>query len=108
MTSTEKLAMVVPGMREKLILTCWHLNAITTVANAECESSPALDALLDHVAKMHVEAKKMCGMYNQLRSLVGALELEQGAESPQFYVDPMAGCADKDYCPVLSKADGRD
>ena len=87
MNSTEKLAIAVPTMREGLMQWCHHLVAIHTVATRECESSPALDDVIHHVEQMHHQVKMMCGSYDKLRSLVGALEQEQGVEKPRFYED---------------------
>lgn len=101
MNSTEKLAMAVPNMRSSLMMWCGHLNAIHIVASNECEPSPARDALLSHIEETHNKVKAMCSAYDTLRSLVGALELEQDVR-PRFYVDEHAGKVYKCHCPSLA------
>lgn len=102
MTPTEKLAMAVPVMRESLMMWCGHLNAVHIVGADEHAPSPALDEVLKHVAEMHTKVKEMCGLYDNLRSLVGTLEHEQGVKKPIFHADHEAGCVKKSHCPNLS------
>lgn len=101
MTSTAKLAMTIPDMRERFMFWCHHLTALHRVALTECVPSRALEAVTDQVERMHVQVKAMCGAYDLLRSLMGALEREQGVKEPRFYVDHHAGSTVKAHCPRL-------
>jgi len=99
MNSVEKLAIAAKGMWGKNTPWCHYLGAVHAVAANECEPSPERDALVMHIEKMRQQVREMCGSYDKLRSMVGALEAASGVE-PIFYVDDNAGCTDKDFCPV--------
>lgn len=101
MNSTEKLVIVVTDMWGKNTPWCHSLGALYLVADNECESSPEVEALKEHLRHMHGQVKDLCHSYDKLRSMVGAIELEQGVESPRFYADGQAGCVEKHNCPVL-------
>ena len=81
---------------------CGHLVAIHAVATNEHTKSTATDAVIRHVCEMHAKVSGMCSSYDKLRSLVGALEMEQGVASPRFYVDAGAGDVCKCHCPELT------
>jgi len=102
MNMTEKLAMAIPVMRAPLCSWCQHLLILDHVAKHECENSPALQTVIKHLAEMHEKVRSMCNAYDKLRSVVGALELEQGVGEPRFYVDKQAGIVPKYHCPVLN------
>jgi len=99
MNPVEKLSMVVKSMHGGTPSYCNHLGALMLVIDRECEPSPELDALREQVQKMRVQTRELCGSYDVLRSLTGALELSSCVE-PQFYVYCNAGNEHKDFCPV--------
>lgn len=100
MNTTEKIAIAVQKMYGKNTPWCHSLGALHLIAVNECEQSPERDAIITHLEKMHEQIKQLCGSYDKLRSLTGALELVAGVE-PTFYVSPDAGNTNKSFCPIL-------
>jgi len=101
MNPTEKIAVAVKDMWGDNTKWCATLNILNIVAIGEHPPSPALDAVMDQIKAMQISMREMCGEYDKLRSMVGALELERGIENPKFYVDDKAGTVHKCRCPSL-------
>ena len=99
MNPVEKFSIAVQDMWGKNTPWCHGLGALLMVAERECEPSPELDALKEHIKKMQQQVLESCGSHDILRSLTGALELASGVE-PRFYVDKDAGSTRKGFCPV--------
>ncbi len=88
MNPIEKLAVAVQCMRDKQVLhpPCHFLGVIRLVAEGECCPSPARNAILKQADKMLAQCRALCCEYDNLRSLVGTLEREQGVKDPRFWI----------------------
>ena len=100
MNSTERLVVAVQHMWDNSPTLCGSLGAIQLVVDGECESSPEVIAVREHVKHMRIQTREVCDSYDKLRSLVGAVELAEGVEAPSFYVAETPGPYYKHYCPV--------
>ncbi len=100
MHPVEKLSIAVQDMYGKNRAWCHYLGAIHSVATLEIEPSAERDALADHIKQMHDQIRRICGEYDKLRSMTGAMELKSNCK-PRFYVDDSAGETCKGFCPVL-------
>ena len=79
-----RLTVVLKAMWGKNCPSCHHTAALFHVAR-EYPPSPAMDAVKAQVDKMLANEREWCVLFDNLRSLVGAWEREQGAEKPAFY-----------------------
>ena len=100
MNSTERLAIAVKHMWDNSPTLCGSLGAIQMVADDECEDSPEVKAVREHVKHMREQTREICDSYDKLRTLVGAVELAEGIQSPVFYVAETEGPYCKRYCPM--------
>jgi len=92
---TERLTVLVKALWGKNCPLCHHTGALYHVAR-EYPPSPAMDAMKDQIDKMLVSEREWCVLFDNLRSLVGAWEREQGVEQPVFYEGEINGTA----CPM--------
>lgn len=63
---------------------CHHITAAIAVVK-EYPSSPVRIRVAAEIAALAIAQREVCRCYNNLRSLVGTLEREQGNPSPVFY-----------------------
>jgi hypothetical protein len=81
---TERLTTLVRAMWGTNCPVCHHTVALYRVAR-EGTSSPAEEAVKVQIDKMLANEREWCVLFDNLRSLVGTWEREQGVENPAFY-----------------------
>ena len=81
MTRMETLLL---SMAPTMPTSCRFIGAAMSVVQ-EYPDTPARQRAIDCLAEMIAGQREICRCFNNLRSLVGTIEREQGNPAPQFY-----------------------
>ena len=86
MNPTDKVAIAVEAIRRKGLLDqlCHALSAVS-ISVAEHPKSAASEELRHHIHSMLTRLGALCADFDNLRSLTGRFEREQGILNPRFY-----------------------